>query len=58
MDGEIFDKAQSIMTNRRMSAVSENDRRISEVNEKIPQIREINNQIYQTGRELIKIMSI
>lgn len=58
MDGEIFDKAQSIMTNRRMSAVSENDRRISEVNEKIPQIREINNQIYQTGRELIKIMSM
>lgn len=57
MDGEIFDKAQAILTNRRMTAVSENERRIAEINSKIPQIREINNQIFNTGKELIKIMS-
>lgn len=57
MDNQIFDKAQSIMTDRRMRAVSENERRIREINEKIPQIREINTQLYNTGRELIKIMT-
>jgi DNA replication protein DnaC len=40
-----------------MSAVVENERRIAEINQKIPQIREINNQIYNTGKELIKIIS-
>ena len=34
MDSSIFDKAQSILTNRRMKAVSENEQRISEVNKK------------------------
>lgn len=57
MDNEIFDKAQSILTNRRMRAVAENDRRINEINEKIPQIREINAQIYNSGRELIRIIT-
>ncbi|MCD7891402.1 MAG: ATP-binding protein [Ruminococcus sp.] len=57
MDNEIFDKAHAIISKRRIAAVSENERRIAEVNEKIPQIREVNSQIYNTGRELIKIMS-
>ncbi|MBQ8297414.1 MAG: ATP-binding protein [Ruminococcus sp.] len=57
MDSEIFDKARAIMTNRRMKAVNENENRIREINEKIPQIREINNQLYNTGKELIKIMT-
>lgn len=57
MDEEIFNKAQAIMTNRRMTAVQENERRINEINEKIPQIQEINNRIFNTGRELIKIIS-
>ena len=51
MDNAIFDKAQSIMTSRRMKAVSENEQRIAEVNQKIPQIREINEVLFNTGKE-------
>lgn len=57
MDRELFDKAQSIMTDRRTRAVTENEMRIQEINEKIPEIREINNMIYNTGKELIKIIT-
>ena len=57
MDSEIFDKAQAILTNRRMKAVSENESRIREVNERIPQIREINEVLFNTGKELISIIS-
>ena len=57
MESEIFDKAQAIMTNRRMTAISENEARISEINSKVPQIREINEVLYNTGKELIKIIS-
>ena len=57
MDSEIFDKAQAILTNRRMKAVSENESRIREVNDKIPQIREINEVLFNTGKELISIIS-
>ena len=57
MDSEIFDRAQAILTNRRMKAVSENEEHIREVNEKIPQIREINEVLFNTGKELIAIIS-
>ncbi len=57
MDREIFDKAQAIMTNRRMSAVSENERRIREINAKLPQIKEVNDVLFNTGKELISIIS-
>ena len=57
MDSEIFDKAQAILTNRRMKAVSENESRIREINNKIPQIREINEVLFNTGKELISIIS-
>lgn len=57
MDNEIFDKAQAILTNRRMRAVSENEARIREINEKLPQIREVNEVLYNTGKELISIIS-
>lgn len=57
MESEIFDKAQAIMTNRRMRAISENEKRISEINQKLPQIREINEVLYNTGKELISIIS-
>lgn len=57
MDSEIFDKAQAIMTNRRMRAISENEARITEINQKVPQIREINEVLYNTGKELISIIS-
>ena len=57
MHSEIFDTAQSIMTNRRMRAISENEQRIREINQKLPQIKEINDVLYNTGKELIKIIS-
>lgn len=57
MDSAIFDKAQSIMTNRRMKAVSENEQRIGEVNSRIPQIREINEVLFNTGKELISLIA-
>ncbi|MCM1006912.1 MAG: ATP-binding protein [Ruminococcus flavefaciens] len=57
MDSSVFDKAQSIMTNRRMKAVSENDQRITEINKKIPQIKEVNDALFNTGKELIQIIS-
>ena len=57
MDSEIFDRAQSIITNRRIRAESENEARIRDVNEKIPQIREINEVLFNTGKELISIIS-
>ncbi len=57
MDREIFDKAQAVMTNRRLTAVSENERRIQEINRKLPQIKEVNDVLFNTGKELIKIIS-
>lgn len=57
MENEIFDKAQAILTNRRMRAVSENEERIREINEKLPQIREVNEVLYNTSRELVSIIS-
>lgn len=57
MDSEIIDKAQAILTNRRKKAESENESRIDEVNRKIPQIREINEVLFNTGKELISIIS-
>lgn len=57
MDSEIYDKAKAIIAGRRLKAVNQNEARTREINEKLPQIREINNQIYNTGKELIKIIS-
>lgn len=57
MDSSIFDKAQSIMTNRRARAESENEMRIAEINAKLPQIREVNDVLINTGRDLIRIIS-
>ena len=56
MNSEIFDKAQSIISGRRLRAVEENERRIREINDKIPQIREINAELFNTGRELISLI--
>lgn len=36
MENDVFEKATSVMTNRRMQAVSENQMRIEEINKKIP----------------------
>ncbi len=56
MNSEIFDKAQSIISGRRLRAVEENERRIREINDKIPQIREINAELFNTGKELIGLI--
>ena len=45
MKNEIIEKAQAIMTSRRMKAISENEARIAEINQKLPQIKEINDAI-------------
>ncbi len=57
MNNGIFEKAQSMMKDRRQRAINENERRIQEINEKIPQIREVNAQIFNTGKDLIKLMT-
>ncbi len=57
MDSEIFDKTHAILSQRRAKAIAENDRRIAEINEKIPEIKEINDALYNTGKELIRIIS-
>jgi len=56
MNNEIFEKAQSMIRSRRIRAVQENDERIREINGKIPQIAEINNELFNTGKELIKLI--
>ncbi len=57
MDNSIFEKALGIISNRRIKAVQEQEWRIREINRIIPQIGEINNQLYNTGKELINIIS-
>jgi len=57
LDSAVFERAQAIMTTRRMKAVSENDRRINEINQKIPQLKEINDALYSTGKELIDLIT-
>ncbi|MBR4627959.1 MAG: ATP-binding protein [Ruminococcus sp.] len=56
MNNEVFEKALAVVNNRRVKAVQENDERISEINAKIPQIREINNELFNTGKELMKLI--
>ncbi len=57
MDSEIYDKAHAILSQRRSKAQAENDMRIKEINEKIPEIKEINDALFNTGRELIRIIT-
>lgn len=57
MDSEIYDKAHAILSQRRAKAQAENDMRIREINDKIPEIKEINDALFNTGRELIRIIT-
>lgn len=57
MDNELLDKAKAIITDRRLKAINENEARIAEINNKIPQIREINDTLFNTGKEIIRIIS-
>ena len=54
MKNEIYEKARTILSERRTRAISENDMRIQEINQKIPEIREVNNTIFNSGKELIR----
>ena len=53
MNEEIYDKARAILSQRRISAISENDRRIQEINDTIPEIREINEALFKFDQVLI-----
>lgn len=57
MDSEIYDKAHAILSQRRAKAQAENDMRIKEINSRIPEIKEINDALFNTGRELIHIIT-
>lgn len=57
MDSEIFDKAHDILSQRRIKATAENNLRVTEINEKIPEIKEINDALFNTGRDLIRIIT-
>jgi len=57
MNSEIFDRAMAIISSRRHKAENENENRIREINEKLPQIREINVELFNSGRELLRIIS-
>ncbi len=56
MDNEIYEKAKVIMTQRRTTALSQNEQRIQEINNKIPEIKEINDALYATGKDLIRMV--
>lgn len=57
MDTEIFDRVHAILSQRRAKAITENNARIDEINEKIPEIKEINDALFNTGRDLIRIIT-
>lgn len=57
MENELFEKAQLIIKKRRIDAVAQNDARIEEVNKKIPQLKEVNDVLFNTGKELLSIIS-
>lgn len=57
MKTDIYEKAQSVLTQRRLRAIAENDLRIQEINAKIPEIKEINDALYNTGKELIRLVT-
>ena len=58
MNEDIYERTRAILSQRRNSAISENDRRIDEINAKIPEIREINEALFNTGKELIRAVTM
>ncbi|MDE6775644.1 MAG: ATP-binding protein, partial [Ruminococcus sp.] len=57
MNSEIFERAHAILAQRRSKAQAENERRIQEINKKIPEIVQINEALFNTGKDLIRIIS-
>lgn len=56
MNSDIFETAQAIIKNRRLKAVQQNEERIREINDKVPQICEINTALFNTGKELVRLI--
>ncbi len=54
MKQQIFDEAMRHISERRISAKTENERRYEEINKKIPQIAEINYQLAQTSARILQ----
>ena len=55
-DRQTYEKAESIISSRRLAAQSENDRRRKEIEKKIPEIREINSQLSRTIVDISKLI--
>lgn len=55
-DRQTYEKAESIISSRRLAAQSENDRRQKEIEKKIPEIREINSQLSRTIVDISKLI--
>lgn len=55
-DRHTYEKAESIISSRRLAAQSENDRRQKEIEKKIPEIREINSQLSRTIVDISKLI--
>lgn len=54
---EIYSKAESIINKRRTDAINLNQYRIDEINEKLPEIAEINRQLFNTSRDIFKVIA-
>lgn len=57
MDTEIYEKAHAIMSKRRAEAMEINDLRTDKICSEIPEIAEINRSLFNTGREIMNIIS-
>lgn len=57
MDTEIYEKAHAIMSERRAKAIEINDSRTNRICSEIPEIAEINRSLFNTGREIMNIIS-
>ncbi len=55
-DRQTFEKAESIINSRRLSAQNEQQRRQKQIESEIPEIREINNQLSKTIVEISKLV--
>lgn len=57
MNTEIYEKAHAIMSERRAKVMEINDLRTDKICSEIPEIAEINRSLFNTGREIMNIIS-
>ncbi len=55
-DRQTYEKAEAVISSRRLAAQDENNRRIKEIEERIPEIREINSQLAHTIVDISKMI--